>query len=182
VSIIIFLSKLITEVMGQAVSKSNKDYINDNWAKLKCSPIGPFLQMMGLAPGNATETSNKCNSNAFSSQFNSSMTEQVNVSKKLTGGLDVVNQTVNKFRGVIASIEQRAFEDLSKVAKQLFTIYVKIGNIFYVLVKHLVNIMNIFKISVNFGAGIAKLLIAFINLLRVPVNGVINFIKLFKRR
>ena len=168
--------------MGQAVSKTNKDYINNNWNKLKCSPIGPFLQMMGLAPGNASDTSNKCKANAFSAQFNSSMFEQVNITNKLTGGLGIVNQTMNKFRGVIASMEQRAFNDLSNLAKQLFTIYVKIGNIFYVLVKHLVNIMNIFKLTVNFGAGIAKLLIAFINLLRSPVNGTIKFVRAFRRR
>jgi phage-related minor tail protein len=167
--------------MGQAVSKTNKDYINNNWNKLKCSPIGPFLQMLGIAPGSSNSTANLCKSSAFSSQFNSSMGEHINQTKNLSGSLNIVSDTMNKFRKVIASIEQRAFEDLAKVANQLFKIYVKIGNIFYVIVKNLINIMNIFKQTVNFSSSVAKLLIAFMNLLRVPVNGVINFVQFFTR-
>lgn len=167
--------------MGLLVSKSNTDYINENWNKLKCSPIGPFLQMTGLAPGDVNDTNNTCQSSQFSSQFNSSMSEHLNVTGKLTSGMNIVSNTLDKFRKVIASMEQRAFEDLSKIATQIFTIYVKIGNIFYVMVKHLINIINIFKKTMDFSASIAKLLIAFINLLRQPVNGVINFIRLFKR-
>ncbi len=167
--------------MGQAVSKSNKDSVNNNWDKLKCSPIGPFLQMMGIAPGNATGTSNKCKSSAFSSQFNSSMFQHINIMNKFKNGMGLMNGTMNKFRSVIAAMEQRAFDDLSKIAKNIFTIYVKIGNIFYVIIKHLTNIMKIFKSSVNFGANIAKLLISFIDLLRAPVNGLINFVNAFSR-
>jgi hypothetical protein len=167
--------------MGHAVSKGNKSHINNNWDKLKCSPIGPFLQMTGLAPGNATGTSNKCKAFAFSSQFNSSMFEHINIANKLKNGMGMINGTINKFRSIIASIEQRAFDDLSKIAMQIFTIYIKIGNIFYVLVKHLTKIMNIFKATVNFGASIAKLLIAFMDLLRSPINGVINFVNAFSR-
>jgi phage-related minor tail protein len=167
--------------MGHAVSKSNKDYINNNWDDLKCSPIGPFLQMIGVAPGNSSDTSSTCKSAEFSSQFNSSMTEHVNMTGKLTSGLNVISATMDKFRTVIASMEQRAFKDLSQVATQIFTIYVKIGNIFYVLIKNLINIMGIFKQTVNVGAAISKLLIAFMNLLRVPVNGVINFVQFFTR-
>lgn len=167
--------------MGVAISKSNTDYINNNWEEIKCSPLGPFLQMIGVAPGNSSETSSLCKSSEFSSQFNSSMSEHINVTNKLSGGLDVVSSTMNKFRAVIASMEQRAFEDISNIATQIFTIYVKIGNIFYVIVKHLINIMNIFKATVNLGASVSKLLIAFINLLRVPVNGLISFMNAFKR-
>jgi len=167
--------------MGMAVSKSNKDYINENWDQLKCSPIGPFLQMIGIAPGDVKGTSNLCKSSEFSSQFNSSMSDQLNVTKKLSGGLSAVTDKLNGFRKVIASIQQKAFEDLSKIATLIFTLYVKIGNIFYVMVKHLINIMNIFKAAVNFGASISKLLIAFMNLLRVPVNGVIDFVQFFAR-
>ena len=167
--------------MGVAISKSNTDYINNNWEEIKCSPLGPFLQMIGVAPGNSSETSSLCKSAEFSSQFNSSMSEHINVTNKLSGGLDVVSSTMNKFRAVIASMEQRAFEDISNIATQIFTIYVKIGNIFYVIVKHLINIMNIFKATVNLGASVSKLLIAFINLLRVPVNGLISFMNAFKR-
>lgn len=167
--------------MGQAVSKSNKDSINNNWDKLKCSPIGPFLQMTGLAPGNATGTSNQCKASAFSSQFNSSMFEHINITNKLNNSMGMMNGTINKFRSVIASIEQRIFDDLSRIAMQIFTIYVKIGNIFYVIVKHLSNIMNIFKATINFGGSIAKLLISFMNLLRAPVNGLISFVNAFSR-
>ena len=37
--------------MGNVISTKNKEYINSNWGDLKCSPIGPFLQSAGLAPG-----------------------------------------------------------------------------------------------------------------------------------
>ena len=168
--------------MGSAISKSNKDYINDNWDQLKCSPIGPFLQMLGIAPGNANETSNLCKSSAFSSQFNSSMTEHVNMTGKLTDGLSSISSTMDNFRKVIASMEQSAFNDLSQIATQIFKIYVKLGNIFYVMVKNLINIMNIFKASVNFGASITKLLLAFMNLVRVPINGFISLSHAFSRR
>jgi len=167
--------------MGSAVSKSNKDYINNNWNSIKCSPLGPFLQMVGIAPGNSNETASLCKSAEFSSQFNSGMLEHINMTNKLSGGLNIVNSTMNKFRTVIASIEQRAFEDISNIATQIFTIYVKIGNIFYVIVKNLINIMNIFKATFNLAASISKLLIAFINLLAKPINGVINFVRVFKR-
>jgi hypothetical protein len=79
-------------------------------------------------------------------------------------------------------MEQRAFNDLSMIATQIFNIYVKIGNIMYVMIKNLINIMNIFKASVNFGAAIAKLLISFIDLIRVPINGVIDLMHFFKRK
>lgn len=167
--------------MGSAVSKTNSDYINKNWNKLKCSPIGPFLQMLGLAPGSSNSTSNLCKSSEFSSQFNSSMTDHLNMSKKLTSGMDAITSKINGFRKVIASMEQRAFNDLASVATKIFTIYVKIGNIFYVLIKNLINIMNIFKKTVDFGASVSKLLISFINLLEKPVNFAIHITKLFAR-
>ena len=167
--------------MGSVVSKSNKDYINNNWNEIKCSPLGPFLQMVGIAPGNSNETASLCKSAEFSSQFNSGMSGHINTTDKLSGGLNIVNSTMNKFRTVIASIEQRAFEDISKIATQIFTMYVKIGNIFFVILKNLINIMNIFKAAVNLSASISKLLIAFMNLLRKPVNGVISLAKIFKR-
>jgi hypothetical protein len=167
--------------MGAGISKNNKDFINENWDQLKCSPIGPFLQMVGVAPGNPNSTSNQCKSSEFSSQFNSSMSEHINVTNKLTGSLNVIQNTMNSFRKVVASMEQRAFKDISMVATKIFTIYVKIGNIMYVIIKNLMNIMNIFKASVNMGASITKLLIAFINLVRIPVNGLIDLIDFFTR-
>lgn len=168
--------------MKQLVFPSTQDLVDKEWDKLKCSPIGPFLQMLGIAPGDVNETSNLCKSSAFSSQFNSSMSEHVNMTGKLTNSMGSLSSTMDKFRNVIASMEQRAFQDLANIATQIFTIYVKIGNIFYVMIKNLINIMNIFKKTVDFGASIAKLLIAFINLLRVPVNGMISFVKFFKRK
>jgi hypothetical protein len=151
-------------------SQANKNLINTNWNKLKCSPLGPFLQMVGLAPGNVNETSNLCKSSAFSSQFNSSMSEHTNMTKGLTGNMNKFQQTLNKIRNVIASMEQRAFQNLSNVATQLFGLYVKIGGLLFVIVKHLVNISNIFKATINFGASIAQLLIAMINVIRLPIN------------
>jgi len=167
--------------MGALVSKSNKDFINNNWDKLKCSPLGPFLQMIGIAPGDPNSTSSQCKASEFSSQFNSSMSEHIGVTNKLSSNLNVVQNTMNKFRTVIASMEQRAFEDISLVATQIFNMYIKIGNIMYVIIKNLMNIMNIFKATINLGAAITKLLIAFINLVRIPVNGVIDLIDFFSR-
>ena len=159
-----------SSVSTSVVSTSNKNLISSNWDKLKCSPLGPFLQMVGLAPGNVNETSNLCKSSAFSSQFNSSMSEHTNMTKSLTGNMNKMNGVLNKIRSVIASMEQRAFQNLSNVATQLFSLYIKIGGLFYVIIKNLINISNIFKATINFGASIAQLLIAMINLIRVPIN------------
>jgi hypothetical protein len=167
--------------MGAIVSKKNKDFINNNWDKLKCSPIGPFLQMIGVGPGDPNSTSSQCKASEFSSQFNSSMSEHINVTNKLSNNLNVVQNTMNKFRTVIASMEQRAFEDISMIATQIFNIYVKIGNMMYVIIKNLMNIMSIFKATINLGSAITKLLIAFIDLVRVPVNGIIDLIDFFTR-
>lgn len=167
--------------MGHIVSKSNKDFINNNWDELKCSPLGPFLQMIGVAPGDAISTSTQCKSSEFSSQFNSSMIEHINMTNKLTSNMNMLSSTINSFRKVIASMEQRAFQDLSNIATQIFNLYVKIGNLMYVIIKNLINIMNIFKATVNFGAAISKLLIAFIDLVRVPVNGILDLINFFTR-
>jgi len=167
--------------MGGAVSKNNKSHVNNNWDKLKCSPIGPFLQMLGIAPGSPSSTSNKCKSAAFSSQFSSSMSGHTKSTNKLSGGLNSMQNMMQSFRKVIANIQQQALKNVSMIATQIFNIYVKIGNLFYVIIKNLINIMAIFKSTVNLGASITKLLIAFMNLLRVPINGVISFVDFFKR-
>jgi len=167
--------------MGAVVSKSNKDFINENWDQLKCSPLGPFLQIIGVAPGDPNSTSTQCKSAEFSSQFNISMIEHLNITNQLTSSLNIVQDTMNKFRTVIASMEQRAFNDVSMIATEIFNIYVKIGNMMYVIIKNLINIMNIFKATVNFGAAISKLLIAFIDLVRQPVNAILGLINLFRR-
>ena len=163
--------------MGNAISKANKDHVNKNWNKLKCTPVGPLLQILKVAPGDVTSTSNECKSTAFSSQFNSSMSNNLNAQKKLTGGLSVVHDTLGKFRKVIATIQQQSFKDLSRVATLIFSLYVKIGNIFFVITQQLVNILNIFKSTVNTTAAIAKLLIAFVNLLRIPFNFVYGVVE-----
>ena len=132
--------------MGAVVSKKNSDYINNNWNELKCSPIGPLLQMIGIAPGNSSETSQQCKSAEFSSQFSSSIKEHINMTSTLNKGVNAMTGTINSIRTAIASMEQRAFQDLSNIATQIFSIYVKIGNIFYIIVKNLINIISFFKI------------------------------------
>jgi hypothetical protein len=163
-------------------SQSNKNYINNNWDKLKCSPIGPFLQMIGLGPGNISTTSSQCKSSEFSSQFNSSMTNQLKVTKNLTKGMNMINGTLDSFRKVIASIQQKAFEDISKIAKIIFALYVKIGGILFVMMKHIVNIMKIFRSVNDIGASLAILMIAFINLIRDPFNKLVSLMRFFRRR
>jgi hypothetical protein len=137
--------------------------------------------MLGIAPGSPSSTANLCKSSAFSSQFNSSMSSQKSANNKLSGGLNAINGSLDSFRKVIATIQQQALKNVSMIATQIFNIYVKIGNLFYVIIKNLINIMNIFKSTVNLGASITKLLLAFMNLLRVPVNGLISFVEFFKR-
>jgi hypothetical protein len=168
--------------MGAAISKNNKDYINENWDKLKCSPIGPYLQMMGIAPGNANDTATECKSSEFSSQFNSSMTEHLNVSKQLAGGMNIVSGQINTIRKVLANIQQEAFKDLSMVATKIFNIYIKIGQLMKLAMEQFTNILKIFKQFINVGAYSAKLLIGLINLIRIPVNGINNLIKMFTRK
>lgn len=165
--------------MGGIISSTNKKNINENWNQLKCSPIGPFLQMTGLAPGDVNETSRACQNQSFSSQFNTSMTDQVNATNKLNSGMNSINGTMNKMKAVLANIQQKIFEDLSKIATLIFSIYVKIGNIIMVINKNLKNILNVFKNFVNTAVAVMLLLMSFINLIRVPVNGLIRFVKGF---
>lgn len=160
--------------MGAAISSKNRDYINDNWDKLKCSPLAPFLQMIGVAPGNSDETAAACKSSEFNSMFNSSMMEHANNMNLLNNSFGMISNQLNSFRSVIANMQQEAFKDLSNVASKLFEIYVKIGNIFMVLAKHMKNILNIMKSSVDTGANLMKLVIALINLIRVPINFVLR--------
>lgn len=161
--------------MGNVISNTNKEYINSNWGDLKCSPIGPFLQSAGIAPGDPKKTANQCQSSSFSSQFNSSMTDQFKATDKLNSGLGQISGTINNIRGMMATIQQQIFKDLSRVADMLFGIYVKIGNIIMVINKNLVNIMHVFKHLVNTGNAVAILLVAFLNLIRRPINGLIKF-------
>ena len=81
--------------MGNVISTKNKEYINSNWGDLKCSPVGPFLQSAGLAPGDPSKTSNQCQSDSFGSQFNSSMTDQFKATDKLNAGLGQVTGTID---------------------------------------------------------------------------------------
>jgi hypothetical protein len=87
----------------------------------------------------------------------------------------MITNQLQSFRKIIANIQQEAFKDLSKIAKKLIDMYAKIGNLFFLMVKHLKNILRIFKESVNLGSGITKMTIALINLLRRPVNGMMKF-------
>jgi len=168
-------------VVKHLVHKKTKNKVSSNWNTLKCSPIGPLLQIIGIAPGDPKETSNSCKSSEFSSQFSSSMTEHTNVTGKLTSGLDNVRNTMQGFRKMFVMIQQQMFKQLSLVATQLFTLYVKIGNIFYVIVKHIINLLNIFKGVVNLASSITKLLLEFVNLLRGPVNAIDDIQKFFTR-
>jgi hypothetical protein len=160
--------------MGAIISSTNRDYINQNWDKLKCSPIAPFLQMVGVAPGDANETSNTCKSAEFNAMFNSGMLDHIKNTNLLTESFGKISNELNSFRAVIANIQQQAFKDLSVVASKLFEIYVKIGNIFMVLIKHIRNILQILKHTVNTGANLMRMVIALINLIRVPVNFILR--------
>jgi hypothetical protein len=168
--------------MGSAISTSNKDYINGNWDKIKCSPIAPYLQMMGVAPGNANDTATECKASDFSSQFNSSMTEHLNVSKELAGGMSIITNQMNSVRAVLANIQQEAFNDLSMVASKIFDLYKQIGQLMSLIIKHLTNILKINKDLINIGGYSSRLLIALINLITYPINGINNLVTMFSRK
>jgi len=167
--------------MGSVISKSNKDNINKNWGKIKCTPLGPFLQMLGLAPGNANDTTAACKSAEFSAQFNSSMTEHVGNTNKLTEGLGAISSVQDNMRKSFATIQQSAFEDLSSVATIIFGLITKLYNFYHIITKNLINITSIFNSTVNLGSSLAVLIISFINLLRIPINGVLSFVDFFTR-
>ena len=165
--------------MGSAISTSNTNYINENWDKIKCSPIAPYLQMLGVAPGNANDTATECKASDFSSQFNSSMTEHLNVSNELAGGMSIITNQMNSVRSVIANIQQQALKDLSMVATKIFGLYKQIGQLMSLIIKHLTNILKIFKEVVKVTAFSIELLMQLINVIADPVN----FIgKLFTRK
>ncbi len=160
--------------MVSFVSQSNQDYIDENWGSLKCSPIGPFLQSMGIAPGDPNETSQACKSSEFNSQFSSNMAGTNQATSGLTSGLNAVTGQITNIKKVLAGIQQQAFKDLSSVANKIFDLYVKLGSILFIMIKHIVNILKIFKSSVKLGSAVTKLLLSFINLLRVPLNAVFS--------
>jgi hypothetical protein len=168
-------------VVKHLVHKNIVNDANTNWNKLKCTPIGPFLQMTGIVPGNANDTANSCKSSEFSAQFNSSMIEHIHATSKLTDGMSIINDTLQNVRGVLYNIREEALKNLKTVFKQIFNIYIKIGNIFYVIVKHLVSILQIFKGTVGVGTAITSLLVDFINLIRYPINGIYDLIEFFTR-
>ena len=161
------------------ISNKNKEYISKNWGDLKCSPIGPFLQSSGLAPGDPKQTANQCQSSSFSSQFNSSMSDQYNATNQLNKGLGAMNGTINNIRNMLAMIQQQIFKNLSKVADMLFGIYIKIGNIVMVINRLMVKIMMVFKNLVNVGMALAILLISLLNLIRQPINAMIRLASSF---
>ena len=162
--------------MGAMISQSNRDYVNQNWDKLKCSPMAPLLQSMGIAPGDPTSTANACKSGEFNSMFNASMTDQLKNTSMINKSVGLISNELGSFRKVIASLQQQAFKDLSNVASKLFEIYVKIGNIFMVLIKHVRNILKIMRYSMDTSANLMLLVIALINLIRKPVNFILRLI------
>jgi hypothetical protein len=159
------------------ITNKNVDYINENWDQLKCSPIAPFLQMVGLAPGNSKDTANSCKSSEFNSMFNSGMLGHTKNLNMMNKSMNLVNGQLNSFRTVIANMQQQAFKDLSMVTSKLFEVYVKIGNIFMVIVQHLVRMLKIMRYSVDTMANLMKVFIALINIIRLPINFVARLMK-----
>lgn len=159
------------------ITDKNVDYINENWDQLKCSPIAPFLQMVGLAPGDSNETSKSCKSAEFNSMFNSGMLGHTKNMNMMNQSMNLVNGQLNSFRTVVTNMQQQAFKDLSMVTSKLFEVYVKIGNIFMVIVQHLVRMLKIMRYSVDTMANLMKVFIALINIIRLPINFVARLMK-----
>ncbi len=162
--------------MGLMVSSENKSFINNqkNWDKIKCTPLGNLLQTMGIAPGDPNSTAVQCKSSEFNQMFNTSMVGQNKNTNMLNNGLGMLTNEINSIKGVIKNIQQQALENLAKISSKLFDIYIKIGRIYFVFIKHLKNILNIFKNSVDVMTNILRLVIALINLIRQPINYVLR--------
>ena len=58
----------------------------------------------------------------------------------------------------------------------------QIGQLMTLIIKHLTNILRINKDLINIGAYSSRLLIALINLISIPINGINDLVRMFSRK
>lgn len=167
--------------MGNIISKKIQTKIDNNWEKLKCTEVGHLLQLLGIAQGDPTKTQNICKSSTFDNMFNSSILKFNKNFDLITVIVDGLNKQLNSMRKVVNGIRQQMFENLSKIATKIFMLYAMIANIFFILIKHIRNILNIMKYSINTGMGMFAIIGSLINIIRVPINKLLRTSGAFKK-
>lgn len=160
--------------MGNFISKNVQKKIEDNWDKLKCSEIGSFIQMLGIIPGNAQKTKNICKSSSFNNMFNTYMEKYNNNFNIITTILETINKQMLSMKKIVDTLRQEMFNSLSKISTKIFMLYASIANIFFIMLKHIKNILNIFKYSLNTGMGLFQIIGSLINIIRGPINKLIR--------
>ncbi len=167
--------------MGNVISLGITEKINDNWDQLECSYLGGPLQSMGLAPGDPQTTAKKCQSQQFSSMFGKSMGGTFNMMNIINDSMGMVKKDLFKFKDIINSIKKQVGKDVGAIVSKFFDLYKRIVRIVFVFVKHLNNIMRIFRDSFNVLFGFYWLFASLINLLIAPVNAIAALVELFSR-
>lgn len=166
--------------MGNTISVSDK--VNNNWDQLECSYLGGPLQSMGLAPGDPKKTAEKCQQKNFDSMFQKNMGGTVKSMNVMNSTIGMLKKDLGRFKDVVNAIKAQVGKDVAVVVSKFFELYKKIANIVFVFIKHLNNIMRIFRDSFNILFGFYWLFASLLNLLATPVNAMGSLIQLFNRK
>ncbi len=167
--------------MGNIVSTGINDKVNKNWDQLECSYLGGPLQSMGIAPGDPKKTAEKCQKQQFGSMFGKNMGGTFNMMNVMNDTMGMIKKDLYKFKDVINSIKKQIGKDLAAIVSKFFDLYKRIIRIVFVFIKHLNNIMRIFRDSFNVLFGFYWLFSSLINLLITPINAIAALVELFSR-
>ncbi len=168
--------------MGNVISLGISDKINKNWGQLECSYLGGPLQSLGLAPGDPKRTAQKCQNQQFGSMFGKSMGGTFNMMNIINDSMGMIKKDLYKFKDVINSIKKQVGKDVAAIVTKFFDLYKRIVKIVFVFIKHLNNIMRIFRDSFNVLFGFYWLFSSLINLLITPINAIAALVELFSRK
>lgn len=168
--------------MGNIISLGISDKVNKNWAQLECSYLGGPLQSLGLAPGDPKRTAQKCQSQQFGSMFGKNMGGTFNMMNVINDSMGMIKKDLYKFKDVINSIKKQIGKDVAAIVTKFFDLYKRIIKIVFVFIKHLNNIMRIFRDSFNVLFGFYWLFSSLINLLIAPINAIAALVELFSRK
>lgn len=168
--------------MGNVISVGINDKINQHWDQLECSYLGAPLQSLGLAPGDPETTSKKCQSQQFGAMFGKSMGGTMGLMNVMNNSINMVKKDLYKFTEVINSIKKQVGKDVAAIVSKFFDLYKRIVKIVFVFIKHLNNIMRIFRDSFNVLFGFYWLFASLINLLITPINAIAALVELFSRK
>lgn len=168
--------------MGNVISLGITDKINNNWDQLECSYLGGPLQSMGLAPGDPKVSAKKCQNQQFGTMFGKSMGGTFNVMNIMNDTMGMIKKDLFKFKDIITSIKKQVGKDVGAIVSKFFDLYKRIIRIVFVFVKHLNNIMRIFRDSFNVLFGFYWLFASLVNLLMSPINAIAALVALFNRK